>query len=648
MAISRMQKLSLILDKGQLDAVLLSLQGLSRVQIYDLKESQDWQEAFEREQVFQPAGETQELLQRQADLEHLIQQLEPYMPQKKLLESLREKPLETSFASLEQAGQVRDEEALREQVHKQLQVLASAREQIARAEIQVADLEKWAPLDITPKQLERFSHIHGVIGSLPNQDTDSLRMTLKAHPDLDVEEVFTSETEHGLVIFYKSGSLQEVQDLLAGFDFKPFDYDLEELPAQRLEDLQGQIREQTAVVESCLDSLTASKADLDQLKMQVDYLLNRAARQSSKLSLASTDYLVALEGWIEADQVPDLQAHLTDEFGASLLLQVTDVTEEEWDQVPTQLRNAGLIEPFELVTEMYALPKYGDKDPTPFVSLLYFVFFGMMVADIGYGLVLFAGTSLALKLFHVKPGLAKNLRFFRLLGVSVMLWGCIYGSFLGFELPFALISTSRDIMTILAISVIFGFITIMAGLWFSGRKNWRLKDYGEAYNSGFAWVLILLGLALLVVGKLVPNLALLAVAGQWLAILNAVGILIVSVLTSRKVTGLISGLFNLYNVSGYVGDLVSFTRLMALGLAGASMGSAFNLIVSLFPPVARFSLGILVFLILHLVNMSLSFLSGYVHSARLIFVEFFGKFYEGGGSAFRPLKPVERYVKNKK
>ena len=161
-------------------------------------------------------------------------------------------------------------------------------------------------------------------------------------------------------------------------------------------------------------------------------------------------------------------------------------------------------------------------------------------------------------------------------------------------------------------------------------------------------MLILLGLLLLALGNFFPSLAFAATIGQWLAIINALGILVVSIVSAKSLAGLGSGLFNLYNVSGYVGDLVSFTRLMALGLSGASIGSAFNLIVSLFPPVARFSIGILLFIALHLVNMFLSFLSGYVHGARLIFVEFFGKFYDGGGKPFTPLKPSEKYVQQSK
>ncbi|RHE65092.1 V-type ATP synthase subunit I [Streptococcus gordonii] len=650
MAISQMRQLSLLLPKELLDQLLFYLQGLESVQIHDLRQEEDWQEAFEQALVGRPVQELsqQDLLSRQEKLERLIAELEPFMPKKKLLESLKEEPLELSFAVLEQAGKARDEGALLEGISKQLKVLQEAKDQIEADRLEVAALEKWEPLELTPQAAATFSHLGALIGTIPNTDDDALRLTLGAHPDLKFQEVFTDDTEHGVLIFYKAGSLEEVRKVLKEYGFKPFEYDHAELPAERVAQLKANIRQQKAVAGAMTKSLAASKNELDQLKVQLDYLCNLSSRQESKNQLASTQNLASLEGWIESNQVQALETCLTEQFGQSILIQVREIREDEEDKVPTKLKNNALVEPFELVTEMYSLPKYGDKDPTPVVSLFYFVFFGMMVADIGYGLLLFVGTSLALHFLHVKAGLAKNLRFFRLLGVAVIIWGLVYGSFFGFELPFALISTSSDAMTILVISVVFGFVTVLAGLFLSGLKNIRLKDYAEAYNAGFAWVLILLGLLLLALGNFFPSLAFAAMIGQWLAIINALGILAVSIVSAKSLAGLGSGLFNLYNVSGYVGDLVSFTRLMALGLSGASIGSAFNLIVSLFPPVARFSIGILLFIALHLVNMFLSFLSGYVHGARLIFVEFFGKFYDGGGKPFTPLKPSEKYVQQSK
>lgn len=650
MAISQMRQLSLLLPKELLDQLLFYLQGLESVQIHDLRQEEDWQAAFEQALVGRPVQELsqQDLLSRQEKLERLIVELEAFMPKKKLLEALKEKPLELSFTALEQAGKTRDEGALLEGISKQLKVLQEAKDQIEADRLEVAVLEKWEPLELTPQAAATFSHLGALIGTIPNTDNDALRLTLGAHPDLKFQEVFTDDTEHGVLIFYKSGSLEEVRKILKEYGFKPFEYDHAELPAERVAQLKANIRQQKAVAGAMTKSLAASKNELDQLKVQLDYLCNLSSRQESKNQLASTQNLAALEGWIESNQVQALETCLTEQFGQSILIQVREIREDEEDKVPTKLKNNALVEPFELVTEMYSLPKYGDKDPTPVVSLFYFVFFGMMVADIGYGLLLFVGTSLALHFLHVKAGLAKNLRFFRLLGVAVIIWGLVYGSFFGFELPFALISTSSDAMTILVISVVFGFVTVLAGLFLSGLKNIRLKDYAEAYNAGFAWVLILLGLLLLALGNFFPSLAFAAMIGQWLAIINALGILAVSIVSAKSLSGLGSGLFNLYNVSGYVGDLVSFTRLMALGLSGASIGSAFNLIVSLFPPVARFSIGILLFIALHLVNMFLSFLSGYVHGARLIFVEFFGKFYDGGGKPFTPLKPSEKYVQQSK
>ena len=650
MAISQMRQLSLLLPKELLDQLLFYLQGLESVQIHDLRQEEDWQADFEQALVGRPDQQLsqQDLLSRQEKLERLIAELEPFMPKKKLLESLKEEPLELSFAALEQAGKARDEVALLEGISKQLKVLQEAKGQIEADRLEVAALEKWVPLELTPQAAATFSHLGALIGTIPNTDDDALRLALGAHPDLKFQEVFTDDTEQGVLIFYKTGSLEEVRKILKEYGFKPFEYDHAELPAERIAQLKANIRQQEAVADAMTKSLAASKNELDQLKVQLDYLCNLSSRQESKNQLASTQNLAALEGWIESNQVQALEACLTEQFGQSILIQTREIRQDEEDKVPTKLKNNALVEPFELVTEMYSLPKYGDKDPTPVVSLFYFVFFGMMVADIGYGLLLFVGTSLALHFLHVKSGLAKNLRFFRLLGVAVIIWGLVYGSFFGFELPFALISTSSDAMTILVISVVFGFVTVLAGLFLSGLKNIRLKDYAEAYNAGFAWVLILLGLLLLALGNFFPSLAFAAMIGQWLAIINALGILAVSIVSAKSLAGLGSGLFNLYNVSGYVGDLVSFTRLMALGLSGASIGSAFNLIVSLFPPVARFSIGILLFIALHLVNMFLSFLSGYVHGARLIFVEFFGKFYDGGGKPFTPLKPSEKYVQQSK
>ena len=360
MAVSQMQKLSLILPKDDLDSLLLALQSEAKIQIYDLSEQEEWQAAFEANTLSQPLTEDNrqvlvELQKRQEQVEKMIQTLEPYMPEKKALQALKEEPLSLSFDDLQAHGMIRDEDLLLTKLKRQLRVLDKARQKIADAKGEIERLEKWRPLEVTPTALATFHYVHGLIGTIPNSDTDSVRSSLKAHPELELEEVFTSETEHGYVILYRSGDRVAVQELLEEHGFKELDYEEEQVPAAYLDRLEREIKEQEAVVAATLAELQDSQKELDQLKYQMDYLLSLGAREEAKSLLASTQSLVALEGWIETSQVASLRDFLQQGFGSRVLLETRDVTEKDWDDVPIQLRNSALVEPIELVTEMYAL-----------------------------------------------------------------------------------------------------------------------------------------------------------------------------------------------------------------------------------------------------------------------------------------------------
>ncbi|WP_373748722.1 hypothetical protein [Jeotgalibaca porci] len=221
----------------------------------------------------------------------------------------------------------------------------------------------------------------------------------------------------------------------------------------------------------------------------------------------------------------------------------------------------------------------------------------------------------------------------------------IYGSFFGFELPVVLLSTMDDVNTILLLSVIFGVIQILLGLGLKAYLLFRDKDVLGAISDGVGWIVIFVGLIILILASMVfPN-AFLATLGKGVAIGGVAAILIASSLAANnKAAGFGIGLYNLYGITGYVGDIVSYTRLMALGVSGASIALAFNMIIEFLPPLARVTIGILLFVLLHTVNIGLSLLSAYVHGARLIFVEFFGKFYEGGGKPLEPLTTSEEYI----
>ena len=190
----------------------------------------------------------------------------------------------------------------------------------------------------------------------------------------------------------------------------------------------------------------------------------------------------------------------------------TPNSEEIQQEVPTKLKNHPLIEPFELLTEMYSLPKYEEVDPTPWMTPFYLVFFGMMVADVGYGLLMLIGTILAQKLFVLPRGMKRFVKFFEILSVPSIIWGLIYSSFFGqalpkelfgIRLPFPILSTTDDVNTILILSVIFGLIQILVGLFVAAKENIRRKDYLSAVSDGFAWQGILIGIVIALILSLI-------------------------------------------------------------------------------------------------------------------------------------------------
>lgn len=656
MAISQMRKISFLFNKEILDDLLVTLQELESVEIRDISQLDSWKSAFESQEVTIPQVKTNNLMgespirehdylhvlqTRQAELEKLIATLSNFLPKESKISALKKGKQTVSLEQLFAEDADKRFSLVQELLTQRINKLENVNKKISELKALNASLSKWLPLKTLPIQLSQYQFLQGAIGTIPNTADGKIYEQLKKNSQMVCEEIFHDETEIGLLLFWN----KEDEVNLEEYHFLSLDYQESKLPEEVIKinnDNLAKLEKEKIALES---QLGTSGQELLQLQIATDAVIDTYNLHQSKSKMASTSHLVTIQGWSETQSIARVKEVLTKKFGQAIMIDDQEVTEADWEKVPIKLKNHPLISPFELITEMYALPKYNEKDPTPFLAPFYFAFFGMMVADLGYGLLLFVATFLALKLFSLQEKQKRFLSFFNILGLAVSLWGLIYGSFFGFNLPFAILSTQTDVMSILILSVIFGFITVIVGLVLGGLQEVKMKDYGEAYRSGFAWCFILIGLLLIAIGLAIPKFVGLLIIGKWLAIINAIGIVIVAVVKAKSLKGIGSGLYNLYNISSYIGDLVSFTRLMALGLSGASIGSAFNLIVGIFPPVGRFTIGIILFILLHAINIFLSLLSGYVHGARLMFVEFFGKFYQGGGQAFQPLKYSEKYLK---
>lgn len=646
MAIAKMKKLKLISFQNQKNSILEGIQSLQSVELIDMSaEYMDVQamSASNREKL---EAQSKEWEDHYNEYQVLLSFLREYLPQQKLLTKLRTPKESLTIQEMESQLKNVDSDELLSKIKSGRENLKNYKRQLEILDEDELFLSKWQKLTHIPNQESDKAYIRMLTGTVPQTTSDRFIRTLKENPLVYIEEVFQNKEEYGINVAFDKREEKEVIDLLNDNHFTILNYRFNQVPESELKRITNERQQLLRDTNTVKDQLKGMQEEEWVLKLLIETSYAELQRIRSKRLLVDERNLFVLEGWMEESKVDDIQKVLEERITPdNFALVVDDVQDDENMKVPIVLKNNKFIAPFENITAMYSLPKYNEIDPTPFLAPFYLLFFGMMLADLGYGILLFAATAVAMKFFHFEKSMKKNLMFFHLLSYPTMMWGLIYGSFFGLELPFVLLSTMDDVNTILLLSVIFGVIQILLGLGLKAYLLFRDKDVLGAISDGVGWIVIFVGLIILILASMVfPN-AFLATLGKGVAIGGVMAILIASSLSAtNKAAGFGIGLYNLYGITGYVGDIVSYTRLMALGVSGASIALAFNMIIDFLPPVARVTVGVVLFIVLHMVNLGLSLLSAYVHGARLIFVEFFGKFYEGGGKPLDPLTTSEEYI----
>lgn len=654
MAVSKMEKMTLIAAANQEPHLLQAIQGLQTVEIkrifHSAEEEQQLKQTYSFLLAEQPAPKTQQyesmLVQLQEILLLLTRSSGKALKFKRTVYSLEE--LEATFNEEQLAGYL----AEINQLQTQLAEIQTERKEL---ELEETLLARWQYLDVAPNTVA-LKTSRMCSGSINVANKPELLAQLEEMPTVYLEEIYQSSHHLYFTLIHLKEQNAAVDALLDQLSFEPLDYAYQQSPKttyqqvqKRYDELQkqeAQLKNQFAQYQQLYESFCLAE----------EVLLAVIQREQARQHLLNATAFFVLQAWIPVAEKESLTEALTKVVPQEELYLVfeTPSAEEIVTDVPVKLANNKLVKPFEMLTEMYSLPKYEEVDPTPAMTPFYLVFFGMMVADIGYGLLMLVAAGFALKKMILPRNMQRFAEFFFILSIPTIIWGFIYGSFFGATLPatilgmpspFPILSTTEDVNTILILSVVFGFIQLLVGLMINGVQLTKQKKYLDSINESFAWQGMLIGIALIVLAKLVLKNDGLFTAGLVLASVSALAVIVIPMLQSTsKVKGLAKGLYGLYGLTGYIGDLVSYTRLMALGIAGGSIASAFNMLVEFMPPIARFSIGILLLIALHGLNIFLSLLGAYVHGARLQYVEFFGKFYSGGGRGFKPLKTEEKYV----
>ena len=365
-------------------------------------------------------------------------------------------------------------------------------------------------------------------------------------------------------------------------------------------------------------------------------------REEAKSRLVGTDKVFLLEGWLPADRCAEIEKTLKP---FTCAIETREPTEDEYPQVPVQLKNNKLTRPLNMVTEMYSLPAYGTLDPNPLMAPFFILFYGIMMADMGYGLLMMIASVIISKKYRPKGTSGELFSLLGLCGISTFIMGALTGGFFGdfltqlvaivspgtvFALP-KLFDPLDDLTMILIGSMALGMVQIVTGMAISLIEKCKRKKFLDAFFEEITWWIVFVGIALLALGK-----------GAAVLYVGCALVLLGPIVQGKgwgKLTGVFGSLYN--HVTGYFGDILSYTRLMALMLAGSVIAQVFNMLAAMPGNVIAF---IIISMLGNAMNFGLNLLGCYVHDLRLQCLEFFNKFYVDGGKPFRPMTLDTEYV----
>ncbi len=546
----------------------------------------------------------------------------------------------------------------------------NAAEQI-RIKTQLAQLESWQKLDI-PLNTTDTKSTAVFIGSLPEQYSEQrLKEALaKENPKLEfaVEIQYSEAAVTNVVVFTPQSQKTMAEEALRALGFARPMSPTHKIPKKKAERLRQKSEELRKSTEKAEEEIASYADARDKIKVTQDYFRLRSDKYNVINHLDHSKHVFVIEGYVPEEDCEKLEALCTRvatctvEFG------------EAGDDAPVKLKNNKFAEPAQGILTMYAAPGKSDLDPTPILAFFFYFFFGMMFSDAGYGILMVIATGLMIKIFKPDKKMYNNLKLFQYCGVSTTIWGLVFGSFFGDApaaianmftgtervmahsisnmgdptpalMPWPTIDPQKDALTLMIISIAFGLVHILVGMGCKFVVCLRQKDYGGAFFDTGLWMLLLIGFAVLAAGMVTTPV--LITVGAVIAIACAVGLVLTQGRGKKGIVGkAIGGLASLYDITGYISDLLSYSRLLALGLTTGVMAQVFNMLATMMGTnVLGIVFMVVIFIVGHLVNIGLNALGAYVHTMRLQYVEMFSKFYEGGGKEFEPFSLNTKYIK---
>ena len=550
--------------------------------------------------------------------------------------------------------------------------IAELKAEIIRLEAQIVMLTPWMKLDI-PINFSITEHTKSFIGAISKEwSLEAILDKLKDFLPVEVEIISSSKEQTCIFALCPTTTADGVYNILRSMDFTTPGVSMDKAPVEQKVDLENRILEAKTAINKTVEAIVSLAKYREDIMFLQDYDRMRSDKYEVIGQLTQTNNIVVISGYIPEREIQEIEKSLNKDF--LVAIEVEKPSEEE--DVPVLLKNNGFAQPLEWVVAGFSLPGKGEIDPTMIMALFYYMLFGIMLADAGYGTLMVGVCAFCLiKYKHtIELSLKNFLTMFLFCGIATIFWGVMFGSYFGdlFDVTASTFFGATQLpiipplwffpvdkpMLMLAFSMVLGLIHLMTGLVIKMYQLYKQKEYKALLYDAISWFALIVSSAILVVsldmiksmmgpGVSIPP-ALTKVA-TIIAILASIMILLTNGRESRNpFKRFLKGAYALYGITGYLSDVLSYSRLLALGLASGIIGNVINKMAAM---PAKSPLGPFFFIIIviggHALNIAINALGSYVHTTRLSYVEFFGKFYGGGGRFFHPFQMKTKYYKIK-
>lgn len=474
-----------------------------------------------------------------------------------------------------------------------------------------------------------------------------------------------SQTESKAVISFISHKTLKDEYLksLYEFGFEKCPYEFDTTCKEIIADTENKIKELDEKAELTDKKICARGADLRDMKICADYITFAINKIKASGDFKNTQKTFILEGYVPTKNAVELKNILVSSFDA-ILVETEEVPRDEF--APTLVESNKVFKTAEFITNMYSAPRYGEIDPNPSVFAFFMIFLGFIMADIGYGLIMFLGGLIACRFIKRETGFKKILRIVSYGGIFTIIWGILFNSLFGFSvLPFTVMPSCFDAsgkvdkshtMLTLLFTMLIGVIHLTAGYIMKGLNMIKQKRYVDAVFDGFLWIPFFVGVVMFAskflfdffaidYTKVKPFLTAVQMPGVYIA-LASFGVMALGSVRKGKGIGRVAKPFGMaYGLINLVSDILSYARLFGLMLSGIVFAQQFDKLgVGVMTSPVGYVFGALIILIGHVFNLAMSVLGAYIHDSRLQYVEYFGKFYDGEGEIFKPFSSEFNYI----